>query len=243
MVGYMRRYADHFLAAKELLRTEPRETEYLRFRDLICEGPFYIGQTRPVFYPTDIPQAIIEEGRKRRREHLDWAVGAGASEEQRRAYQMLTGLGCHSFSAVRELFGLPKKIASVSAARGGSHLVVVMEYDGFLALYELVNDQEIVQFDAAIEIFQHTRKLLIKYETPYIRHQPMQLEVSNAPEPGASSGAQTRIYGPSYRDPFRTELDEFYRCITEGRRPKTDLTDALEDLRLFEDIIRRMGGN
>ncbi|MDR0731973.1 MAG: Gfo/Idh/MocA family oxidoreductase [Treponema sp.] len=243
MVGYMRRYADHFLMAKELLRKEPGETAYLRFRDLICEGPFYIGQTRPVFYPKDIPPSVIEEGKKRRREHLDWAVGAAASEEQRRAYQMLTGLGCHSFSAVRELFGPPQKILSVSTAREGGYLVIVMEYDGFLAVYELVNDQEFVQFDAAIEIFQHTRKLLIKYETPYVRHQPMSLEVSIAPRPGAASGAETRIYGPSYRDPFRAELDEFYRCIVEGRRPKTNLTDALEDLKFFEDVVRRIGAS
>jgi predicted dehydrogenase len=243
MVGYMRRYADHFLMAKELLQTEPCETTYLRFRDLICEGPFYIGQTRPVFYPKDISPSVIEEGKKRRREHLDQALGTAASEEQRCAYQMLTGLGCHSFSAVRELFGLPKKIASVSTARGGSHLVIVMEYDGFLALYELINDQEFVQFDAAIEVFQHTRKLLIKYETPYIRYQPMYLEVSIAPKLSVSSGAETRIYGPSYRDPFRTELDDFYRCISEGRRPKTNLSDALEDLRFFESIIRQMGGS
>jgi predicted dehydrogenase len=243
MVGYMRRYADHFLMAKELLREEPGETAYLRFRDLICEGPFYIGQTRPVFYPRDIPLSLIEEGKKRRREHLDWALGAAASEEQRRAYQMLTGLGCHSFSAVKELFGLPQKIVSVSTAREGGYLVMVMEYDGFLAVYELVNDQEFVQFDAAIEIFQHTRKLLVKYETPYIRHQPMSLEVSLAPRRGVSSGAETRIYGPSYRDPFRTELDEFYRCIVEGRRPKTNLTDALEDLKFFEDAVRRIGAS
>jgi predicted dehydrogenase len=236
MVGYMRRYADHFLKAKEILKADAKKTEYLRFRDIICEGPFYIGQTRPVFYPKDVPADIIEEGRLRRRAHLDQAIGSGASDDQRTAYQMLTGLGCHSFAAVRELFGLPEKIKSVSAARNGNHLIVVMEYDGFLGLYELVNDQDIVQFDASIEIFQHTRKLTIKYETPYIRYQPMSLEQIDS----SGTKTETLIHGPSYRDPFRTELQEFYRCITEHRRPKTDLADALEDLQFFETLIRVM---
>ncbi|MDR1900870.1 MAG: Gfo/Idh/MocA family oxidoreductase [Treponema sp.] len=237
MVGYMRRFADHFLKAKEIMAVEPKKTEYLRFRDIICEGPFYIKQSRTIFYPRDIPRDIIDAAGKRRREHLDWALGSGATDIQRTVYQMMTGLGCHSFSAVRELCGLPRKIKSVSTGKGGAHVVVVMEYDDFLGIYELVNDQDIVQFDAAIEIFQHTRKIKIKYETPYIRHQPMSLEVIDS----ASTETETKVYGPSYRDPFRTELNEFYTCITEHRQPKTNPADAAEDLKLFEAIIREMG--
>jgi predicted dehydrogenase len=237
MVGYMRRFADHFLKAKEIMSAEPKKTEYLRFRDIICEGPFYIRQSRPVFYPKDVPQDISEEGKKRRREHLDWAIGSSATDEQRTAYQMMTGLGCHSFSAVRELFGIPKKIKSVSTSRGGAHIIIVMEYDEHLGIYELVNDQDIVQFDAAIEIFQHARKLTIKYETPYIRHQPMSLEIIESNDKETVS----KIYGPSYRDPFQNELNEFYSCVTSGRQPKTNLADAMEDLKFFETIIREMG--
>ena len=66
MVGYMRRYAGPFLKAKELLEERPMKTEYLRFRDIICEGPFYIGQTRPIFYPKDVPAEVIAAGRERR---------------------------------------------------------------------------------------------------------------------------------------------------------------------------------
>jgi len=232
MVGYMRRYADNFLAAKELLANVPKKTEYLRFRDIICEAPFFIRQTRPVFYPKDVPVSLIEEGNARRARQLELALGKDSSAAHKTAYQMLTGLGCHSFSAVRELFGTPE-IRSVTASPDGGHLVVTMEFNGFLGVYELVNNQDIVQFDASIEIFQKTRKLTVKYETPYIRHQPMSLEVTE------SSGAETKTntYGPSWRDPFRNELEEFAACIREKREPKTTLDDALEDLRLFEKII------
>ncbi len=237
MVGYMRRFADHFLKAREIMLQDPKKTEYLRFRDIICEGPFYIGQSRPVFYPGDVSKEIIEAGRIRRKKHIDMALGSDATGTQRTAYQMMTGLGCHSFSAVRELFGMPKKIRSVVTAHGGTHLVVVMEFDGFLGVYELVNDQDIVQFDAAIEIFQHDRKLKIKYETPYIRYQPMSLEVIESEK----NQTRTTIYGPSYRDPFQTELNEFHKCIVEGKQPKTTLEDAREDLMIFEEIIKMIG--
>lgn len=237
MVGYMRRYAGPFLKAKEILEQQPMQTEYLRFRDIICEGPFYIGQTRPIFYPNDVPQQAIEEGRIRRREHLDRAIGADATDAQRTTYQMMTGLGCHSFSAVRELFGTPKKILSVATASGGEHVVIVMQFDGFLATYELINNQNIVQFDAAIEIFQKNRKIHIQYETPYIRYQPANVQVIESDD----KQTKTTNYGPDFRDAFQTELNLFYDCVNTGKQPKTILEDAAADLQLFEEIIHVMG--
>lgn len=239
MVGYMRRYADNFLQAKKILTCSPQKTEYLRFRDIICEGPFFINQTRPVFYPKDISPSTIEEGKIRKEQHLDYALGEDSGTTVRNTYQMLTGLGCHSFSAVRELFGKPR-IRSVTASPNGEHLIIVMEFDGFLGIYELVNNQDIVQFDATIEIFQKTRKVTIKYETPYVRHQPMSLEVIKS----SHNETKTTFYGPSWKDPFRNELEEFAACIREKREPKTTLQDAIEDLRLFEqimDILKKAG--
>ena len=237
MVGYMRRYAGPFLKAKEILEAEPRKTEYLRFRDIICEGPFYIGQTRPIFYPQDVPEDVIKEGGVRRRAHLDRAIGADASDAQRMTYQMMAGLGCHSFSAVRELFGLPKKIHSVTTSPNGEQVIVVMEFEDFMAVYELVNNQDIVQFDAAIEIFQKNRKVLIKYETPYIRYQPMAVQVTESTDKDTKS----TTYGPDFHDAFQTELDLFAECIATGKKPKTILEDAVDDFKLFEEIIRVMG--
>jgi predicted dehydrogenase len=236
MVGYMRRYAGPFLKAKEIMAEEPKNIEYLRFRDIICEGPFFINQTKPVFRPSDIALGILKESSERRREQIGSALGETVTEKQRRAYQMLTGLGCHSFSAVRELVGLPKKVKAVVTNEKGTHLVVLLEYEGFIGVYELVNDQDVVQFDAAIEIFQGTRKLKIKYETPYIRYQVASLEVIDS----TKKDTKTTVYGPDYKDAFVTELAEFHRCITEGKKPKTTLSDSLDDLKLFKEIIAAM---
>ena len=234
MVGYMRRYTGAFLKAKELMESSPKATRYLRFRDIICEGPFYVGQTRKIFYPQDLSQAVREEGGKRRRAHLDEALGGDASDQARKIYQMFTGLGSHSFSAVRELFGLPKKVLHVASK--GEHVVVSLDYGDFLATYELVNDQSIVQFDAAIEIFQGDRKLHIKYETPYIRYQPITLLVTESEK----SETKTTHYGPDFTDSFQTELVHFGQCIADKTQPKTTLDDSLNDLRLFVEIINKM---
>lgn len=237
MVGYMRRYAGPFLKAKEILTEKPMQTEYLRFRDIILEAPFFLGQTRPVFHAQDVPAQAVAESRARRRAQLDRAIGADATDEMRTTYQMMTGLGCHSFAAVRELFGVPKKIHSVTTASNGEHVVIVMEFEGgFLGTYELVNNQSIVQFDAAIEVFQKTRKVLVKYETPYLRYQPVRVEVTESTD----SDTKTTVYGPDFHDAFQTELKLFAECIETGRQPKTNLEDAASDLELFREIIRVM---
>ena len=180
---------------------------------------------------------MIQESRTRRREQIDRAIGANATDRMRTTYQMMTGLGCHSFAAVRELFGVPSKIHSVTTASEGQQVVIVMEFKGgFLGTYELVNNQSIVQFDAAIEIFQNTRKVLIKYETPYVRYQPAYVQVTES----NNHDTHTTTYGPDFHDAFQTELTLFAQCIKAGEQPKTSLEDAVADLKLFQEIIRVM---
>lgn len=234
MVGYMRRYASGFLKCKEMLQNDGRKIEYMRFRDIILEGDYYIDQTRHPFMPTDLPAELLKEGSAKRNEQLELALGKDATKQDKITYVMLTGLGCHTLSAVRELVGNPIEVKSVAV--DGEHVIAVFQFDGFLGVYEIVNDQEIVQFDASIEIYQHSRHMQVKYETPYLRYQPSQFTVSEA----SKTDCNTTVYGPDYHDAFELELREFASCIEEGRHPKTTFTDSMEDLKLFKQIIDKI---
>lgn len=235
MVGYMRRYAQGFLKCKELLEGDDRPIQYLRMRDIILEGDFFIGQTKqPFMAQGDVPAEVIEESKKRRYEQVGRALGEGCTDQQRMTYVMLTGLGCHTLAAVRELVGLPVKIESVSVR--GEHVVIVFRYNDFLAIYEIVNDQDIVQFDAAIEIYQKDRRMLIKHETPYLRYQPHNFVVSEA----TKDDCKTTTYGPDYHDSFENEVKYYHDCIVNKRQPKTDFIDAMADLELFRDICLKI---
>lgn len=234
MVGYMRRYANGFLKCKELLTKDDRKIEYMRFRDIILEGDFFIDQTKHPFSPKDVPGDLLQESRTLRYNQIGQALGKDCTEQQRITYAMLTGLGCHTLSAVRELAGNPLEVKSVAV--DGEHVIIVFQFDGFLGIYEIVNDQDIVQFDAAIEIYQHSRRMKIKYETPYLRFQPQNFEVVES----TKNDTQTTIYGPDYHDAFENELKVFYQCIIEGKKPKTTLTDSMEDLKLFKTIVDKI---
>jgi predicted dehydrogenase len=230
MVGYMRRYGDGFVQCKRLLNADERKVEYMRFRDIILEGDFYMKQTRLPYLCADIPESAKAESAARRLEQVGRALGPDCTEQQRITYVMLTGLGCHTLAAVRELVGLPVKIESVSVQ--GEHVIVVFRYRDFLAIYEIVNDQDVVQFDAAIEIYQHSRRMKLKYETPYLRYQPQLFEVIES----TKDDTKTTLYGPDYRDPFESEVKYYHDCIQKGEQPKSDFQDALADLELFREI-------
>lgn len=126
------------------------------------------------------------------------------------------------------------EVESVSVQ--GEHVIIVFRYNDFLAVYEILNDQDVVQFDAAIEIYQHDRRMKIKYETPYLRYQPHTFEVIES----TKKDTKTTLYGPDYRDPFQDEVQYFHDCIANGTTPKSDFADAMADLVLFREICGKI---
>jgi len=202
----------------------------VRARDLICEAPFFVAQTRPVFKPTDVPQAVIDEGRARTQAMLRSVVGADAPAAVVRGYQVLTGLSSHSFSAMRELFGMPKVFAA-RQRNGGEAIAVLFDYGHFTAVYEAVTNH-IARFDSGIDVLCDRAMFRINYDTPYIRHLPTRLEITRS----GDRETTTEIIGPFHEDPFRAELDAFYEAVVNGGPVKTTLEDSLDDLKLFAQI-------
>jgi predicted dehydrogenase len=228
-VGYMRRFAPAFTALKERL-PERGEIRHVRIRDLIRESQFFVDQTRYLFVPKDVPEPAISEGRSRTQALLRSVMGNDATAEQIRAYQVLTGLASHSFSAMCELFGRPLKVAAARQHRG-ENVVVLFDYGHFTALYEAVI-HDVARFDAGIEVLTMNEHFRINYDTPYIRNLPTRLEITTSER----NSTGTEVIGPFYEDAFRVELEAFHRAVTTGEKPKTTLEDSLSDLRLFAEV-------
>jgi myo-inositol 2-dehydrogenase / D-chiro-inositol 1-dehydrogenase len=228
-VGYMRRYAPAFL---ELQRRLPRRDDirHVRVRDLIRESQFFVDQTRTVLRADDVPQELLADGKARTQKLLRSVMGEDAPADAVRAYQVLTGLSSHSFSAMRELLGVPLAVATARQHRG-ENVTVLFDYGSFTAVYEAVI-HDVARFDAAIEVLTTDQHFRINYDTPYIRHLPTRLEITSS----TNEATATEIVGPFYRDAFQSELDAFYDSVSRGQRPKTTLADSLADLELFAEI-------
>lgn len=230
-VGYMRRFSRPFLELKRLMPALA-DVQHARVRDIICEGPFFIRQTRNVFYPKDVPPEIIAQGRAETERLLRSVMGDKATREELRAYQVLTGLSSHSFSAMRELLGMPKAVAAARQHRGEA-VSVLFDYGHFTAVYEALI-HNVARFDAGIDILTDRQQFRLTYDTPYIRSLPSRLEITSS----SDQETETRSFGPIYEDPFRIELDAFHDCVVNGTPPKTTLTDSAHDLALFAAVGR-----
>lgn len=230
-VGYMRRFSRPFLELKKRL-PDHRDIRHVRVRDIIREAPFFVAQTRNIFRPKDVPAEVIADGRRRTEEMLRVAMGAGCPPDALRAYQVLTGLSSHSFSAMRELLGMPSGIAA-ARQHSGETVVVLFDYGHFTCVYEAVID-DVSRFDAGIEVLTQNKHFKMNYDTPYVRNLPTRLEITTSSE----TETGTEVIGPVYQDPFRIELDAFHESVLTGKRPKTSLEDSMNDLKLFKDVGR-----
>ncbi|WP_127753338.1 Gfo/Idh/MocA family oxidoreductase [Devosia sp. 1566] len=228
-VGYMRRFSRPFL---ELKRRRPplAAIRHVRVRDIIREAPFFVGQTRNVFRPSDVPAEVIAQGRASTQAMLRSVMGEECPPEALRAYQVLTGLSSHSFSAMRDLLGPPKGVRYATQHKGET-VIALFDYGHFTALYEAVID-DVSRFDAGIEVLTQTQHFKLNYDTPYIRNLPTRLEITTS----SDTETATEIIGPVYEDPFRIELNAFLDSVRTGQPPRTGLEDSLEDLRLFREV-------
>jgi len=231
MVGYMRRFAPAFDAAKERVASMGA-VHFARVHDVIGRNQLMIDQTAHVVRPDDVPRSALEER---------WARGATLVKEALGdvdpvlggTYRLLCGLGSHDLSAMRELLGRPRAVASARQWRNGGYVAALLEYDDFVAVYETgVDDQ--VRFDAHIEVYGETAEIRVQYDTPYIRHLPTTLVVKETD----GEGYRESVFRPHLKDPYTHELEHFHAAVTGDGQVKTTPEDYVEDMELFIDIIR-----
>jgi predicted dehydrogenase len=231
MVGYMRRFAPAFEEAKKKLPDLGR-ISYVRVHDIIGRNQLMIDQTARVVRPDDIPQEAMEERWARGGQLVREALG-DVDPVLGGTYRLLCGLGSHDLSAMRELVGRPRRVASARQWRNGGYIAALLEYDDFFAVYETgVDDQ--VRFDAHLEVYGDLAELRVQYDTPYIRHFPTTMVVKET----VGDGYRESVWRPHLKDPYTHELEAFHDACTQGAPVKTTPEDYVEDMELFIQLIR-----
>lgn len=237
MVGYMRRFAPAFTEAVEEVK-KLEKINYAKIRDIIGPNSTFIEQSSHVYRFNDFPEEAIIDKANRAKRMVQEAIGEDAPKELESAYRLLCGLSSHDLSAMRELIGVPNKVVSAHQWNGGRFISAVFEYDDFYATFETGVDQ-IIRFDAHLEVFSPTKQVKVQYNSPYIRHLPTNLITGET----VNGNYHEQILRPTFKDPYTVELETFYDVVTKGLTPKTSPEDYKEDLHLFSQIIEAIKKN
>jgi predicted dehydrogenase len=231
MVGYMRRYAPAFVLAAQHVRALEK-INYARVRDIIGQNAQFVEQSSVVLRPRDIPQEAIRDRAERASRLVKAAIG-DAPPQLMRMYRLLCGLSSHDLSAMRELLGMPKRV--IAARHWDTFLTALFEYESFTVTFETGIDHN-RRFDAHIQVYGETKEIRLQYNTPYIRHLPTQLFISET----QGEAFEERVIRPTVTDAYTMELLHFSEVVTHNRQPKTSAEDFLHDLDLFEMIINAL---
>jgi predicted dehydrogenase len=230
-VAYMRRYADAFLQACDMVRTMG-EIHMARVHDVIGYNSLIIGKTSNVIRGKDISEQVVAESRQLEDALFSEALG-DSSSELRRTYGMLLGLASHDVSAMREMLGMPRKVLYAAARRGGSYITAALDYGDYICHIEIGVDA-IPIFDAYLRVYGQDKVIQVQYDTPYVRNLQTRLLVTETTD---GQNTVDRQVNPAWGDNFTLEWLAFYENITQKKMPKTSPQDFRDDLKLFADMI------
>ncbi len=231
MVGYMRRYAPAVVQATQHVRALEK-INYARVRDIIGQNTQFVEQSSVVLRPKDIPAEAMRERAERASQLIRTAIG-DAPPEMVCIYRLLCGLSSHDLSEMRELLGMPRRV--IAARQCGSFLTALFEYESFTVTFETGIDHN-RRFDAHIQVYGETKEIRVQYDTPYIRHLPTQLFLTET----LGEALEERVIRPPFTDPYTLELLHFYEVVTHNVQPKTSAEDFLYDLDLFDMIMHAL---
>ena len=234
-VGYMRRYAPAFVEAVRRVR-DLGPVRLASVHDVIGQNALVTGQIASVVRGADVPAEAIQAARASEARLLDEAIG-DVELDLRRTYGLLLGLSSHDVSAMRELLGRPQGVLYAAQRHGGSWITAAFDYGSFVCHFETGVDT-VPRYDTYLEAHGDQEVLRVRYQTPYVRHLPTQLEIVRGTDGGA--GLAHESVQPSWADPFVEEWRAFAASIRTGAPVKTSPADYREDLELFAAMMERL---
>jgi predicted dehydrogenase len=234
MVGYMRRYAPSFVeAVKEIGGMD--KIQYARVRDIIGPNSYFVKQSSRTMMFDDIPEAAKKDRQSRSDRLFPEATGTESSVINQ-AYRILTNLGSHDLSAMREAIGMPRKVLGAKSTNNGCFFMnAILDYGDFSVMYETGIDLQ-GRFDAHIEVYASSKSVKVQYDTPYIRHLPVHMTVQETD----GEAFKSSVIRHTFTDPYTVELRTFYDTVTQNIEPKTTPEDYKQDLKLFRMITDSM---
>jgi predicted dehydrogenase len=233
MVGYMRLFDPGYEIGIERIKAIGQPTA-VRVHDFA--GRF--DRTRNLytqFKRSDVPAAVLQEGRKRIYRRIEAALGPEHAG-YRCLYFTILMLGSHDLAALRGVLGSPTGVAN-SRSCGPDHILALLDYaDGPPAVFEIAFGAQYEWWDQVIEVKTLTEEVRIEFQNPYLRQHPALVRIRQADGDQAS----TRLLPGSADSAFRREWRHFAAAIRSGLPPRSSLEEGISDLLLAMEMVKAL---
>ncbi len=233
MVGYMKRFDPGYLYGKELIR-KMRDIRLIRLHTVIGPNNLFLDDIYRIYRYNDVSPRLIEEAKIKEDESYRTALGNNMTEILKTAYGLLLHLSTHDLSILRGIFGVPKKIISADIWADGLYYTAIMDYGNDLkCVFDTGLVMELKEFDEEMAVFSKDKIVKIQFPSPFIKNAPTHVRILEM-EKGAF--IEKKVLA-SYEESFKKELEHFYDCLVNDKKPLTDGKDGREDIELALDII------
>lgn len=244
MIGYHKRYDPGYVQAREEVRRlkdlRMVRCEVLHPVDGRARDHYWLEPPRdPASKARDDDEAndgfidMVVHGTPKA--NVEAIVGADAPVPQKVSTFLLFNSLIHDVNALRGILGDPEEVLFSEFWRQGRAMHVVLRWrEGVRGALSWVYLPGLRNYREELLFVSPESRVTLAFPSPYYRHFPTPIRIESMVD-GRFEERQVIV---SYDEAFRRELHHFHECVQTGRKPETDLDDAIADTRVLEAIAR-----
>jgi predicted dehydrogenase len=242
MVGYHKRYDPAYRAAREAVG-KMKDLRMVLVSVLHPDDGAYrthhavlpVRQGKPYDEPADIAGAAKEAMSGSDAAAFGAMVGEGAPASRRVAAMLSFGSLIHDVNLVRGVIGEPTRVVSNHVWQEGFAQSSLSEFArGVRVQMSWINVPFLKHYEETVRFVGHDERVTLVFPSPYLRHHPTKLLVERM----QGETLVVEDHTPSFEEAFRVELFAFRDAVLEGKKPETDIADAIGDARWLEGLAR-----
>jgi hypothetical protein len=236
-VGYMKRHDPAFRRALEEM---PESAEALRYVSIVVNDPEWVPYFLPgdILRANDVPEEVIETGRRAESEQVEEAVGRGDPEACFTFSDSFLGSLVHHVNIVNgflERMGepIPARVVDGAWWNGGRSVAGYCELQNGSrwdsAWIQLLDTRE---YRESIQLFFDTSLRSLTFPSPWLEMSPTRYQRADAD----GYANVVREYR-SFEEAFRRELVHFHECCVNGVACATPPEQARIDTELLTQMF------
>lgn len=238
MVAYMKRHEPAYRFAQAKVR-EMTDIRFVQVNHLHPDNSLHTDEFK-VYRFDDVPAGVREQSKAEHdalvAEALGYPDAAALPDAINGAYSIILGSMIHDIGNLHGMFGPPQSVLSTEIWLDGRGISTVLDYgDGKRAVCSWVDLPELWAFEETLEVYGSRERVIASFPTGFARGLPSYVTLHGMDDDRTPWRREYQWHD----NPFKIELAHFGDCIREGKEPITTGRDAIADIQLVGDIVRK----